>query len=892
MPSRAITAGLWFPRALGVAALIFVLAVASGAPALAAPESVGTVAPTAAPAAAAPAGRASTPATIGADGRPRVHAVVLVDESGSEGPLDVRQQADAASLIATSGQVDPSSQVAVVGFGTDDYPEKSSQRHGATDEACPLAPVNSTDFRTCLSRLHKRTPEEGNGTDHSAALTKALDILDAHNDKSFFNLVFLLTDGGLRVDNVARYGARQSDPVVMAQLRNDAARAEVEGPVSARAKALDAQIWPVGFGRGLDADWMRKLATFGAGVNPFCEGVPVAAPSYSYAQTAADVSTALDQALANASCQHFENREDDGGPGKPVTLSLNIPITASTATINAVKRDPRIQVAYVDPRGNQMSGRGARDGSTFSVSASAEDTESLFVANPYPGTWKVTFTWPAGVSPQRVQAHLTWFGQLSSLVRMEPSSPRPGQPAKVEVRLHTSRGAPIDPQALRELTFDAELGGDGFSPVPVPLLDSGQGGDTRAGDGTFTGVVTVPSTATGLLTLTGSVHGRGLRGTVQSADYRIPGLRSGGVALELPAVGSVHRGTSLDATLRADNPEGSPREMRVQLQGLPGVSVTPTSVTVPAGVSGFSAPLHLTVAPDAAYGRRSGIVRLVDPAGTAAGVVLEEKLLAFDLKAPTPVAEKYWYLLVLAVAAVALLVAGWLLLRARRARAADVSALMACASRGGVTAADLPAPRNRSSVFRFVLRDQPGRPVTLEFANPGDGTAVYTVRRTKHGQLAVTTPTGQTRTDPPGTRIPVGSGVALWVDDRRLHHPTDLGRPDSTDPWAGGSPAGAGNGFGGLAQDPFGADTQTVDPFATQPGGRDPFGGYSNPGPHPGPHLGPHPGGNDHGAGGGNGGAEADSPTLSEAPTLQRGVPPRTSPSSDPWGDDWGSPQL
>ncbi|SNQ51191.1 putative von Willebrand factor type A [Frankia canadensis] len=943
MPDRTVVLGEWIPRALSVAATVLAVVAATIAPALAA------VTPDHAPASVTPAALStagSGPATVGADGRPKVHAVVLVDESNSESVESVRHEADAAGLIANSGQLDPSSEIAVVGFGTDDYPEVSQRPHGATDEACPMARVASADFRTCLSTLHNRTREEGNGTDHEAALTKALDILEANRDPAFFNVVFLLTDGGLRVDNVSRFGARLADPQATADQRNVAARQVIATQVAPRARTLGAQIWPVGFGSGLDENWMRQLATFGAGVNPLCQGVPVAAPVYHRANTASDVGQTLDQVLANASCQGYQQRQDDGGPGKPVTLSLTIPPTASSATINALKRDPNIKITYTDPRGNRVLGSGEQNGSRFTLNTSAPDSESLFISRPYPGDWKVTFTWPPGTQPRTVLADLTWLGQLSSVVRLVPSSPKPGQAANVYVSLQTSRGEPIDPKQLTGLNFQAFLAGEGFPDRQVLLADDGRVADQKAADGTFSGRVQVPENASGLLRLTGSVQGEGLRGTLQSASYPIAGRRSGGAVLQVPAVGGVHRPATITATLRADNPGSSPRQLRVRLEGLPGLSVSPADLTVPAGASGFTQALTISVAADAAYGARSGLARVLDVSAGGQDVTLDDEQLNLTVKAPPGFVAKYLYLLVLVLVLVLLGIAAALVLRARWRRRVDVCDLQANAARGDLPPIDVAAPRRWADRFRFVLHDQPGLPLSLALANPGDTANVYTVRRARHGQLTVVGPGGESRTDQAGTRIPLPSGATLWLQDRRVQ-PAGPAPLASDDPWAGGGGQGPDSGhdpFGAGSADPFGAPTGGQDPFAAPAGGPDPFavpaggqdpfgGGNAGGGGHAGadPFAGagaagghgargnggrqpaPDPfaasaggdpadgaggfggdgsgggyGAGGYGAGGYDGGADGYG-SVSDAPTLRPGA--QAQPGGT-WGDDWNTTQF
>ncbi|OHV39899.1 MULTISPECIES: vWA domain-containing protein [Pseudofrankia] len=819
------------------------------------PSATGTSPASAAPttpATTSPGGSGSeTVGSVGKSGSPLIHAVVLVDESNSLKPAEVDQEAQAAGLIAAEGQLDPESEIAVVGFGTDDG--KAGQV--AADDTCPMAPVGSTDFRSCLAKLKLRTEAEGSGTDHAAALDLALNILEDNKTDGVFNVVFLLTDGGLRVDNSPRYGSGNGSDPAVANQRIGAAKTLIDGPIKAKAQRLGVQIWPVGFGSSLDVSWMNHLATIGVGATTDCK-VPPAAPAYRFAGNAEEVIFTLHQALANATCLHIDpDKHDDGGPGSPVTLTQTIPVIASRATITAVKRNKDIKVTFTDPNGKAVGGTGSVDGSEYTLNTSSPGSESLSITNPIPGTWKVTFTWPDSADPQTVASDLTWLGQLSGVIRLDPPSPKPGETAVATVRLITSRNIAVtDPGILEGLSFDARLSGEGFDPQAVTLTDDGQGGDKTAHDATFSGTVTVPGSATGGLSLIGRIQvtdesAIGLRGTVQSASYAIPGERSGGVVLQVPAITSAHRGDRITATLTADNTTGSDREIKIALDGVAGATVEPTTVTVRAGQNRFTKDLTIRIAPDAAYGERAGVLRALDATGGGQGVVLDEESLAFDVKAPPGFFAKYWYWFLIGLAVLILAVLVALLLRARWRRAADVSYLQAWASRAqGGPVADLPAPNRWAPQFRFVLRDT-GQAIILTLANPDEAADVYTVRRAKHGQLTVIQPSGERRTDPANTPIPLASGLLLRIEDRRVGAGGGgVVPPAPGDPWGGGgqtpadpfsyggadpfgSPypgvpaqAAAGGGVPGAAGAPGGQTPPAHDPFGAAPGGQDPFG--------------------------------------------------------------------
>lgn len=69
-----------------------------------------------------------------------------------------------------------------------------------------------------------------------------------------------------------------------------------------------------------------------------------------------------------------------------------------------------------------------------------------------------------------------------------------------------ARGRAVtDPDALSQLTFTTTLEGEGVEPDRIKLSDEN-------GDGTFSGRLTVPDSATGSLSFTGEVSGVGIGG--------------------------------------------------------------------------------------------------------------------------------------------------------------------------------------------------------------------------------------------------------------------------------------------------------------------------------------------------------------------------------------------
>ncbi|MFD0478503.1 vWA domain-containing protein [Nonomuraea thailandensis] len=335
-----------------------------------------------------------------------VRVVILVDESGSLKDQDVTRERAAAQLIALS-ELSEQSQVAVVGFGSSNGPGQS-----AVDIVCPLTGVQTAQDRESLSRcvekLRLRTAEEGNDTDHAAALEQALDIMGRPDDQQRAKIVFLLTDGVLDVRNSPQYGAD-------AQARNANAQAQITRSL-ADAERGQVQIWPLGFGA---AD-KSALDAFAAGgwVQP-CGDQQTSTPKARVVATSADVERSLLEAFAYARCAGIEKSVTDSlDAGATVDLNVNIPIIATDGSIVVVKRDKRIQVTYFDPEGTQVPKQGELKESTFQAAGEAGPVESLRIRNPLPGQWRIRLESPPGVSRQEVSATVVWQGALRASISL------------------------------------------------------------------------------------------------------------------------------------------------------------------------------------------------------------------------------------------------------------------------------------------------------------------------------------------------------------------------------------------------------------------------------------------------------------------------------------------
>jgi hypothetical protein len=426
-----------------------------------------------------------------------------VDESRSLTTADVMEERSAAELIVNSADLDPASEIAVVGFGSSDAPGQT-----AAVERCPLAPLdNPADFKPCIAKLHQREDDEGSGTDHTAAMRRALEILSMPGEKDLVKLVFFLTDGGLLVGNSPQYGQTEA-------ARNAEAERQLVQEVLPEAKAAGVQIWPLGFGRGIDMGGLQTLAEGGAGANRDCGPTGAAlAPAVLIAQTADKIGSTLLSAF-EGTCMRAEKGNQSVLPsGGTAVMSVQVHLTASNASINVQKRHQGVQVAYLDPQGRDVTKLPGLEGSLFKLTGVGGTTESMRVSNPIPGAWTVRFASPPAVPDQVVTATLLWKGQLrSDKLAIEPDAPTAGRPLIVRTRFLTPRYVPIaDPAVLADLGVqtNALVRGDGFDPLRVNMADDGVEPDIKAGDGEYAGRAVLPLSASGGVSVENSVTALG-----------------------------------------------------------------------------------------------------------------------------------------------------------------------------------------------------------------------------------------------------------------------------------------------------------------------------------------------------------------------------------------------
>ncbi|WP_344884112.1 vWA domain-containing protein [Nonomuraea antimicrobica] len=691
-----------------------------------------------------PAAAQAAPSHAPSDVKP-VRVVVLVDESGSLSGQDVTRERAAAQLIAL-GELSPQSQVAVVGFGSSNGPGQS-----AVDIVCPLTGVETAQDRESLSRcvekLRRRGTEDGNDTDHAAALDQALDIMNEPDDQQRAKIVFLLTDGVLDVRNSPQYGAD-------GQSRNRNAQTQIAGSLQ-DAQRAKVQIWPLGFG---SADKASLDAFAAGGWRQPCGEQETATPRARVVAGSADVERSLLEAFAYARCAGIgESVTDSLEAGATVDLHVKIPIIATDGSIVVVKRDPRIQVTYFDPDGNQAPDDGEANESGFQRVGKSGPVDSLRIRNPVPGEWRVQLRSPPGVSRQDVSATVVWQGALRASISLGNPRPRPGDRVTVRLRLQTRTGTITDPAALAGLRFSARVSGDGFQETPVELGDTGDDPDRAKDDGEFSGQVVIPATATGALSFLGRVTGPGVAGDERPYETRIAGPADRIRAQVHLGTATVEPGGEVSGTVRVTN-DAEPAPLDLRLVDVPGTVILspPQRFQAPSGASEHA--FTIRVGPDAAEGRTGGSVQVVD----AAGQMVAEEFVDVEVRAPTPLWRRALQALLILLVIVAVAVPILLAMRRARRETADPSdlTLHLLERPGGPFVSRLQAPIGAGSEFTFDVRD--GNLV----GTFGTG---YAVRRGEGGAVLIRDPSGR-QLGPlfPGRSIPLSEHYHLGVEDGRV----------------------------------------------------------------------------------------------------------------------------
>lgn len=658
------------------------------------------------------------------DGEPQpVKVVVLVDESGSLRPEGVAAEIEAAKII-TQSEFSSASQLAVVGFASD-----NGNGHGPVDVVCPMGRADSGPARekytTCVDRLTIRKAGVDDDTDFPSAVRQGLQMLGDGTD-GVPKIMFLLTDGQLDVADSRRYGQ-------VADLRNQVAQKQLDGLLT-QARSKQVQVWPLGFG---DAADQAKLDAFArAGGQQVC-ATNARHPRATVVSDPSDVVTALQAAFAAARCAALTpDKQTHLPPGETKQLTVEIPAIATYGSLTVLKRDPTVQVTYRDPRGRTVPKTGSSGVSTFEVSGERSGVEVLRIKNPVPGAWTIALTSPPQTPDQLVSARVLWQGVVQAAVVVDPPQPVAGQPVTASVGIFTPAGA-VDAASLSGLDVGVLMTGAGLTATRIAVHDDGRDGDRTAGDGQFSGRTTVPASASGTLAFTGEVAGDGIVTDKRAAITSVQ--RSDAVlsaSVSLPSGARVDPGGSVDGVVSFDNRSGKAVTVRLVPANLDQgtlATLQPATMQVAAGAGTSQQKFTLAFGAGSRRGPAQVTVKVVD--ATSAGTVYGNAAAAYDLDEP----PRTWFWIAVAAAATVLAaVLIWLFLALRRrGRERNVRPLAVVLYRGDQRIQVLNAPDRRARRFRFAVRGD-GELTRLDLATEAE--AAYSLARRSTGAYLLSPP--------------------------------------------------------------------------------------------------------------------------------------------------------
>ncbi|MGW2613427.1 vWA domain-containing protein [Streptomyces sp. NPDC001500] len=699
-------------------------------------------------------GQTALPAPLAPAAPPATDAVdlaVAVDESSSLSTADVERERDAAGRIAV-GEISPTSRMTVLGFASADNDDQSP-----VDEVCPTTALDAVareKMDGCIGRLARRGAGRGTGTDFPNAIRQAVTRLGEHGG-SRPRILFLLTDGKLDVSDSPSYGTDEES-------RAENGRRELTKAL-AEARAAKVQIWPLGFGDKIDMNALRDMAKGGYGGG--CADLDAARPRADKATDSQSLGDAVQRAFAGARCLVTDPPRKDT---PPADISVPMSPLATLATIVVSKGDRAVRATYYDPRGRKIEPGGRSDGSTFTLAGSGGEVESLRITDPRPGRWQVRLDAPEGHRSRLASVSVQWRGTVRSSIVMTPAAPRPGETARVELTLQTRDEQGIgDPADLRRLKVSGRLTGDGFEPLDLALSDDGENGDRKAGDGRFTGSVTIPRQATGALKAVGVLGAVGLTADHRPFLTRIasanPEVRAG---LRV-ADSEVHPGGSVPFRLLASNDSNRPHTLRLSLRDTePGaVALSLTEVTLAPGDSVDRAG-RLTVGGKPVPRELTARIEVSDADDSAR--LLDAKLVKVDIT-PLPswtrrVWDAWWWALVTGAVLLAALL-GWFVWH-RKQKRDDVSPgglllrLTVSDASGERTTSETTVPRKRDPWYRFDVSDPDGPSPRLD-PRPIGG---YALQRDPRKGVRLRTPDGRDESYPLARDIPLEGRVRLRVE--------------------------------------------------------------------------------------------------------------------------------
>jgi hypothetical protein len=706
--------------------------------------------------AAPPSSALASTISASAEDQGPANIVIAVDESGSITLPEMEQERQAARLIAL-GELDPGSKVAVIGFAGLDAADHDNQQ--AFDQICPLTEVNTSASRQalsdCIGQLHVRTKAQGWNTDFISVIDQGVADLKQAGDPGRPRLIFLLTDGVLDVYGSPAFSGTRAQVAQAAQ--ND-----LVDQALPNAMKENVEIWPLGFGAA-DESELATIASGGA--QGHCSALADASPSAHTVATAAEAETALIVDFAHARCLNPNVEPPQPVGPSSLTLHVKIPIVATTSVIEVLRQNPAISVSYFDPKGRQVPTAGSFDGSSFQLSGANGPVEALRVTDPLAGTWSITLKAPPSLANTLVRAVVLWQGILQSNVLVNPPAPKAGQRVVVSVQLELRDHAIADPQALRGVTVSVSVKSQSFAAQqPVQLTDDGQRPDAKAGDGIYSGYLTIPATATGQLTFAAIVTGQGVLGDHQAYTTSVSHVTSA-LSFQLAfGTQTAAPGSTVTGSLQVNNEAAVGRRIHLVLVGTaPGVTITPSSMTISSASGTTVRAVTVHFASSVPTGPVVGTIKVIGP--TPSGPVYLQTFMPITLQLPKPWPVRFWWALALAVLAIAAAI--WLLIasvRSGRSRISMADVDLVLYDRSGQRVQTIQPPVDCGSEFRFTVDPSPGRP-RLDLGSPDE---VCHIARRRGSALVVETPEGESVEIQPEGRGEIGGSLSLGFIDHRL----------------------------------------------------------------------------------------------------------------------------
>lgn len=663
--------------------------------------------------------------------------VILVDESGSETPQKVADEKETVGTIVQS-MLNARSRVTVIGFGGVNH---VVPHQDPVDVACQptiaSGQANLGYLASCVGRLHRRTEAQGDDTDYAAALAQAMSYLSPDSTATppsppgAIKIILMMTDGAVDVHrDTQQYGRNWQEGEKLA-IDNQLTLARRDG----------VQVWPLGFGTSIgtgitEAQALAYLNTIADGSAPaVCDKQhAVNQPHATWVNNPGDAITALNELYADSACLGTTGSTTVVSGGGSANLSVTIPAIASDAAISVDRVNPNIAVSFVRPDGRTWTDGSAISGEGNSpvVVLHVADITSADI-----GAWKIRLTAPSGLAPQLVKATAFWQGAVRAIITASPPSAKLGQPIDVELDVLGPSGPISNPSALRNLAVSVNVAGDGLpSAVPVAVRQISDAGELT---GAYTGTFTAPRQA-GTLTFTGTASGYGLFATEVPATVSVGAATVGFTANALfPILSSVQVGENITGHLIFTNRTGSAKRILLLLR----TSGTIATITSPSGPVSVPSPNSPTVLFTVHISRQSptGVawlrVEIVDAANPS--IVYNATTFESTVTKPPGFIAKYFWLIIGALALIALSVAAILWRRAVIRARKDVRGLVATLRRDGQELGrPLQAPSRWDDTFRFIVRDEDEPTARLDF--PQSGYPVYLIKRSRPGEITLMTP--------------------------------------------------------------------------------------------------------------------------------------------------------